>query len=212
MAINKLKTVLKIFISIVIFCLIGVGIFYLLNIQKEEQKEPDFVEIGGYVEIEPDGICEHKGMVQVRLNMYLYPGDYGYEKHYVQIPVIPVEGYSGEIDKDGRIINTDEYENWINNLPKTWVNNPFHNHFIYIEPTMSDEEIMDIAEIHLKNAYNQWSVNEKIDLKNPNIIWPLVVDSDRLAAVEAKIQHLKTTILIRQNTLLENEQNEIPTL
>ena len=147
----------------------GGGLILSLNVSisagETKTIDPTYgvdTERGGYVKIEPSGTCERKGMVQVRLSMYLYPGDYGYHIPHV---------------------------------------NPFHNHFIYVEPTMSDEEIMDIAEIFLKEAYDKWSANKTLDLKNPAVAWPATVNSARLEAVEVKVQHLKTTPLMRQNTL-----------
>jgi hypothetical protein len=208
MPVEKPKNLLKIFLIIAVFCLIGAVIFFFSNEQKKEAnfkgtEEYGSEEIGGYVVVDPSGTCERKGMVQVRLSMYLYPGDYGYEKQYVQIPVFPEEGYPGEISEGGSPVDAGEYESWVNGLPKEWVNNPFHNHFIYVEPTVSDEEIMNMAEMYLKEAYEQWSNNEAIDLKNPVIFWPSTVDEERLAAVEAKVQYLKTASLIRQNNIEE---------
>lgn len=36
------------------------------------------------------------------------------------------------------------------------VSNPFHNHFIYVEPTATNKEILDIGEVFLKEAYGYW--------------------------------------------------------
>jgi hypothetical protein len=93
-----------------------------------------------YVKIEPSGVCERKGMVQVRYCMYLESGDYGYDKHYVEVPVIPEGGYPGKVDEMGRPIDSTDYQKWIDGLSKVWQNNPFHNHFVYVEPTATDKE------------------------------------------------------------------------
>jgi len=205
---GKIKHFLKIFIIGAVFFLIGAGIFFFLNGQKkefnsEEEDQENCEEIGGYVVVDPSGTSERKGMVQINLSMYLYPCDYGYEKKHVQISVFPEEGYPGEVDKDGLPIDDGEYEKWVNGLPKEWVNSPFHSHFIYVEPAATDEEIMDTAEAYLKIAYEQWSNDQAIDLKNPVIIWPSEINDERLAAVEAKVQHLKNSSLMRQNKISE---------
>ena len=161
----------------------------------------DIGKTGGYVVVEPSGVCKEKGMVQVRFAMYLYPDDYGYEKHHVQVPVIPAGGYPGKVDKEGSPIDINGYNKWIDSLPKVWQNNPFHNHFILVEPTMSDEEIMNIGETFLREAYDKWSANNQLDLKNAPVSYPVTIDSTRLSAIDSKVQHLKTTSLKRENTL-----------
>jgi len=161
----------------------------------------DIGKAGGYVVVEPSGTCERNGMVQVRLAMYLYPSDYGYEKQRVQVPVTPAGGYLGKKDNMGQPIDTNDYNKWIDSLPKVWQDNPFHNHFIYVEPIMSDEQIMNIGEAFLKEAYAKWSANQPLDLKNPAVAYPKTVDSARLSAVDAKVQHLKNAQLMRENTL-----------
>jgi hypothetical protein len=205
---EKAKHFLKIFIIGAVFLLIGTGIFFFLNGQKKEfnskeEEQENCEEIGGYVVVDPNGTSERKGMVQIHLSMYLYPCDYGYGKQHVQTTVFPEEGYPGEIDKNGFPLDGGEYEKWVNSLPKEWVNNPFHSHFIYVEPTVADEEIIDMAETYLKIAYEQWSNNQVIDLKNPVIIWPSEINDERLAAIEAKVQHLKNSSLMRQNNISE---------
>ena len=109
-----------------------------------------------FVKIEPSGCCERKGLVQIRLSMYLDEGDYGYDKHYIQVPVMPSEGYLGKVGERGQPADIDDYNRWIGSLPKIWQLNPFHNHFIYVEPEVSDEEIMAQMEFHLPNFYEAW--------------------------------------------------------
>jgi hypothetical protein len=161
----------------------------------------DISKVGGYVVVEPSGTCENNGMVQIRLAMYLYPSDYGYEKQHVQVPVVPAGGYTGKVDSIGQPIDINDYNKWIASLPKVWQDNPFHNHFIYVEPTMTDEQIMNIAQSFLVEAYVKWSASQPLDLKNPAVAYPKTIDSARLSAVNTKVQHLKTTSLMRENTL-----------
>lgn len=151
-----------------------------------------------YVKVEPSGCCERKGLVQIRFCMYLDEGDYGYNAHHVQVPVIPEEGYQGEVDEEGVPKDWKDYQKWIDSLPKIWQTNPFHNHFIYVEPDTTDNEIMDIGEAFLQEAYIKWSRDEKLDLKNPPIKFPEFVNQERRSAVEAKVNHLKETILERE--------------
>lgn len=150
-----------------------------------------------FVKVEPSGCCERKGMVRIRFCMYLELDDYGYDKHHVQVPVIPEAGYPGKVDSLGQPIDMEDCNKWLDSLPKVWQNNPFHNHFIYAEPDVTDEEIRDIGEAFLHEAYIKWACEQKLDLVNPPTEKP-TVDSARITACEAKVQHLKDTVLERK--------------
>ncbi len=147
------------------------------------------------VKIEPSGCSERKGMVQIRFSFYLEPGEHNYHKHYVKIPIVPPEGYPGEVYPNTHPKDMEHFQQWLKKLPKEWQNQPFHDHFIRVEPDTTDEEIMDIGEGFLQEAYDKWCRDVKRDLKNPKTKYPKLVDGERLTACEAKVQHLKTTIL-----------------
>ncbi|KKL44422.1 hypothetical protein LCGC14_2365810, partial [marine sediment metagenome] len=125
-----------------------------------------------YIKIEPSGCTERRGLVQIRFAMYLEPSDYGYNKHHIRVPVIPEGGYTGELDAEGMPVDSDAYNAWVESLPKVWQNNPFHNHFIYVEPLTTDKVIMDIGEAFLNEAYIKWASEEKLDLKNSRVEYP----------------------------------------
>lgn len=157
-----------------------------------------------YVKIEPSGCCERKGMVQVRFCMYLGPTDYGYEKHHIQMPVIPKGGYPGKIDKRGSPVNQEQYDTWLASLPKIWQDNPFHNHFIQVEPETTDKEILDIAEAFLHECYIKWAQdisltgadqprNDSLPFKKPSVI-----DDALIAACETRVQSVKQIIAERK--------------
>lgn len=148
-----------------------------------------------YVKVEPSGCCERKGMVQIRFSMYLDPTDYGYEKHHIQVPVIPEGGYSGKVGEQGQPLDNKDFQKWLSKLPTTWQNNPFHNHFIYVEPTATDAEILAIGKSFLAEAYSKWSNEKQLNLENPNLVFPKNVDASRLAALATKVQHLQNTTL-----------------
>lgn len=148
-----------------------------------------------YVKIEPSGCVERKGLVQIRFCMYLEPGDYGYDIHHVQVPIIPKAGYQGEKDSEGSPVDWDAYDTWQDALPKEWRDNPFHNHFIYVEPDTSDEEIMDIGEAHLNESYVEWALDRRPEPKNPRIKYPASFNKSK---IKAKVQHLKAIKLERK--------------
>ncbi len=135
-----------------------------------------------FVKVEPTGCCERKGLVQVRFCVYLEEGDYNYEKHYVQVYERPLT--------EKELVNPKLAEL----VPKVWQNNPFHNHFIYVEPETPDETIMDIGQAVLEESYIEWACDERPKPKNPKFEYPVMFDK---AKVEAKVQHLKETVLER---------------
>lgn len=152
-----------------------------------------------YVKVEPTGCCERKGLVQIRFSMYLEEGDYGYEKLHRLVPLILegglTGGYTGEVDSNGYPTDMDDYRSWLDNLPKVWSVSLFHSHFIYVEPELSDEVIMDIGEAVLNDAYIKWACDEKREVFNPPFKHPVTFDK---AKVEAKVQHLKGATLERR--------------
>ena len=137
------------------------------------------------IKVEPSGCCERKGMVQIRFGAYLDEGDYGYDKHHVQVPE---RALTEEEIADPELAAK---------VKKVWQNNPFHNHFIYVEPDTTDGEIMNIGEAFLHEAYIKWACEQKLDLENPPVKF-YEVDKTRLKACEAKVQHLKETKLERK--------------
>lgn len=151
-----------------------------------------------YVKVEPTGCSERRGMVQVRFSMYLEPGDYGYNKYYIQEPIFPKEGYQGKVDENNFPIDLEDYNKWVKSLPANWVNTPFHNHFIRVSADTSNEEIMDIGEAFLHEAYIKWATDSAIDLVNENEVHPLIITELDKILLSSKIQSLKTMPLERK--------------
>ena len=146
-----------------------------------------------YVKIEPTGVCERKGLVQIRFCMYLELGEYGYERHHVQVLK---EGavYTGERDALGMPLDMSDYLSWESNQVKVWQNNPFHNHFIYVEHDIDTKTIMDIGEAFLQEAFIKWTCEEKPPLVNPAL--PASIKRDKTKSV-ALVDFLKTSTLER---------------
>lgn len=158
-----------------------------------------------FVKVEPSGCCVRKDMVQVQLCFYLEQGDYKYHVHHVKLPVIPEGGYPGEVDDMGRPLDFKDYKKWLEGLPQTKQVNSFHNHFIYVEPDITDAEIMDIGEACLKEVYADWASDKTPNPKNKPYTPPgvkianyLLTTKGRLKACEVKVQHLKDTVLERK--------------
>ena len=110
---------------------------------------------------------------QVRIDCFLESTDIGYDKRHIQVPIIPDDGYKGEVDKDNRPVNMDDYKAWTSSLPMKWIDNPFHSHFVQFNSDVKDDEILFVAEIALSWAYARWTTicNEKLEGKETLEIW-----------------------------------------
>lgn len=88
--------------------------------------------------IEPTGCCVRKGKVQLRFSFYLESTDPRYEEHHVQV-------------LDAEDIPTGE-----------WRNNPFHNHFVYVNADVCDDEVRQLLADSLEEFFGIWSRGEDI--------------------------------------------------
>lgn len=144
-----------------------------------------------FYEIENSGVYERKGMMQVRYSLYLEPKDYGYDKHHVQVPVIPKSGYPGKI-KDGVIEDLDDYDKWMKSLPTIEQDNPFHNHFSYFEPNATDAELKAEGERILAEAFKHWEKDLFPNVKGKPVVFLADVDTARKDSIVTRINSLKT--------------------
>jgi hypothetical protein len=115
-----------------------------------------------YAKLEPTGCAVHKGKVQLRFSYYLEPDDPGYEEHHVQVPIIPEGGYPGEVDAEGSPVDQEHYNSWLESLPKEWRDNPFHNHFVYVDADATDAEIKQLLQESLDEFSGIWTEGEDI--------------------------------------------------
>lgn len=112
--------------------------------------------------IEPTGCTVRKGKVQLRFSFYLEPGDARYEEHHVQVPIIPEGGYPGEVNAEGAPVDQDHYNSWLESLAKKWQDNPFHNHFVYVDADATDAEIRQLMTESLEEFWGIWANGEDI--------------------------------------------------
>lgn len=94
------------------------------------------------VKFNPTGTHIQHGFLKVRVDIYPSPSDKTYPIHYVDKPIIPPEGYQGEVDAEGRPIDQEDYNSWIASLPTYKELNPCLCHFIKIDPETILGELM----------------------------------------------------------------------
>ncbi len=95
--------------------------------------------------LNPTGTHIHKGFLKVRIDLYPDVGDKTYSIHHVQMPVIPPEGYPGAVDNEGNPVDQNDFDNWIDSLPKVWQLNPALCAFIRVPETVIKDELEDFT-------------------------------------------------------------------
>jgi len=119
-----------------------------------------------YAEIETSGIEVQDGLVSVRFAFYLEPFDPRYNEHFVHVIDETSkefkEGYQGKIDEKGQPVDQKDYDKWLDNLPKVWRNNPFHNHFDLVSADITDAELKVLMKKRLKDFGKAWGESSSI--------------------------------------------------
>jgi hypothetical protein len=147
-----------------------------------------------YYEIEETGCCEHRGKMQVRYSVYLEPGDYGYEKHNITIPVIPEEGYPG-IMIGGIPASHEDFQTWLQSLPTKAVNNPFHNHLSYFDSMVTENELKREGRRILKEAKGHWNEDRVPRIINVDMVFDDVASIKVKNNIKNKLDSLKLKII-----------------
>jgi hypothetical protein len=108
-----------------------------------------------YAVIEKSGSGVAKNVAKLRIDCFLNPDDPNYDKCYVNVPVIPPEGYPGKVDKEGTPKDPKDYDAWLESLPHIWINAPFHHNKIWLlDAGVSDNWINEQIERTLTYFYN----------------------------------------------------------
>ena len=160
-----------------------------------------------YFKVEKTGCSVRRGRVQVRYCLYLDFDDYGYEKHYIDVPDYDIKNYTGEI-KDGKPVDIEAFSDWVKTQPTKKQLNPFHNHFVQLEPTVIDAEILYIGEVACIECKRLWDKdidlgNSKTTFKNEPLatIHPYVLTQDRFAECESKLLDIQSKTLEKMDVV-----------
>jgi hypothetical protein len=84
------------------------------------------------------------GYLKVRVDLYPSPANKTYVLHHVDKPIIPPEGYQGEVDDEGNPKDFDDYNAWFESLPTRKELNPCLCHFIKVDPDTTRAELEQI--------------------------------------------------------------------
>ena len=121
-----------------------------------------------FYKIEPTGCVVRKGMIQVRYDFFLDEKDERFDEMYLQV------------EEGGEKVAT-----------------PFHTHFCYFDPNVTQEEIEFIGDVGLQLAYKPWSKREKIDIRNVATVYPKTLTKER----EKECQSVLTSIKVASKEL-----------
>lgn len=136
------------------------------------------------------GCGERKGLVQVRYDLYAEAGDgKAYTDHYVQVPVIPENGYEGKVDEMGSPIDQKDYDLWLAGLPTVYQHNPFCCHFCQFEPTVTDAEIEYVGKLALDMHFKNYP--DLTLAKNEPVTFS--TSPTKIAACETRVATIKAT-------------------
>jgi hypothetical protein len=111
------------------------------NNAHQEQLNPSSSSLD--IRFEPSGThYDSKGNLKIRLDFYPSPESKTYSQCYIQVPDFPnpdnhLEGYNGDLDKDGKPVDTSDYIKWVDSLPKIWHLNPCLSSFIIVPPEIT---------------------------------------------------------------------------
>ena len=114
--------------------------------------------------IEPTGCVVRKGMIQVRYDYLLDESDERYDEMYLQV------------EEGGEKVAT-----------------PFHTHFCYFEPNVTQEEIEFVGEVGLQMAYEPWAKRERIEIRNVATAYPKTITQERDKACQSVLSSIKIT-------------------
>lgn len=123
-----------------------------------------------YAKIDESGTVLERGLIRARVDMYLEPGDPGYDEHYVNVPDESSRefkaGYKGAVDAAGRPKDMDDYKSWLGSLPHVWRNNPFVCHFVRVGHEATTEQLAALAQ----EALDEFLAGRR-EGKTPNEVW-----------------------------------------
>lgn len=93
----------------------------------------------------PTGTHIKDGYLKIRLDFYPTEDDKTYNSSYVQVPNMSSENYTGEVDKKGLPLSREDYDNWLDSLPKIWVLNSCLSHFLIVNENVTEKELDDFV-------------------------------------------------------------------
>lgn len=93
--------------------------------------------------------------------MYLDSTDARYNEHHVYVVDTTsaeyMRGYKGKVAANGDPVDQVAYDKWLVSLPHIWQNNPFNNHFLFVDENITDRDLQDKAHEVLNEFLTGWT-------------------------------------------------------
>lgn len=93
-----------------------------------------------YFTIEKSGCHAHKGLLQVRYDLFWDDKDPEYS--LIEVPIYPDEGYTGEETEEA-------YQAWLESLPTQLINPGICGRIVYFNPSVTNSGILFVGELAL---------------------------------------------------------------
>lgn len=93
--------------------------------------------------LEPSGTHVHKEKLKIRLDFYPDEADKSYFPHYIYSPVIPADGFPGEVDENKKPVSRKDYDDWIAALPRIWQINPSLCAFVEVHQDITKKLLLE---------------------------------------------------------------------
>lgn len=117
-------------------------------------------DVKANIRLEKSGTILHKGIIQLRFDLTLEDGAPRYnEYHTWDIDYTSPQflaGYPGKLDEYGSPVNYADYEKWLDTLPHTWIDRPFHCVLVNVDNDITEAEITKIGKDILLKVYDHW--------------------------------------------------------
>jgi hypothetical protein len=124
----------------------------------------------------------HKEALSVRLDLYPDPADRTYARQYIFVPVIPPEGFPGEVDASGVPVDRASYESWLAGLPHIWKLNPAVCIFVRVDENVTPQLLQEfIGDVITPDAWATLD-NALVQPDSIHLVSPFMRGRTRLSA------------------------------
>ena len=172
------------------------------------------------IRFEPSGTSVHKGDLKIRLDFYPQPEDKSYSMHHVFVvdETSPefLDGYKGEVDKDGNPIDFTDYEKWIEGLPHIWRTNPALCHFLTVKPDITLAELDQIVSTMfsgnvtatIDDIMSKTGEHESAHLISPYMKFKSVTTSEKACTTASTMALMRASGVLTDEEILEADTDE----
>jgi hypothetical protein len=141
------------------------------------------------IKFEPSGThIDSNGNLKIRLDFYPREGSKSYAINYVQVADENskeyLTGFQGKVDEFGSPVNPDEYQKWLDSVPKIWQLNPCLSHFLTVKPDITLAGLQEILNGTFTANVTATIDDAMIQTESAHLISPYMRDKTTTTAVK----------------------------